>query len=236
MKRDLFFLFCILLFFLPFFLFKEVGNFYREFNAEHGMLMSFIKFGVLATLGELIGLRIKTGSYFQPGFGIVPKMIIWGFIGLTIKMTFIIFSVGTPAFLEYIGYHGAIESMSANSINLQRVITAFSISATMNIIYAPVMMIFHKITDTHVLQHKGKFISLFRAMNVNNIISQIDWKVQWGFVFRKTIPLFWIPAHTITFLLPPDYRVLFAALLSIVLGIILAVAAKMGEHQNEDKK
>jgi len=46
-------------------------------------------------------------------------------------------------------------------------------------------------------------------------------------VFKKTIPLFWIPAHTITFLLNPDYQVLFAAFLSIVLGAILAVADLM---------
>jgi hypothetical protein len=43
-------------------------------------------------------------------------------------------------------------------------------------------------------------------------------------VFKKTIPLFWIPAHTITFLLDPDYQVLFAAFLGIMLGAILAVA------------
>jgi hypothetical protein len=48
--------------------------------------------------------------------------------------------------------------------------------------------------------------------------------VQWNFVLKKTIPFFWIPAHTITFLMPADFRVLFAALLGIVLGVILAVA------------
>ncbi|GAB1473896.1 hypothetical protein MASR2M69_13370 [Bacteroidota bacterium] len=40
------------------------------------------------------------------------------------------------------------------------------------------------------------------------------------FVVGKTIPLFWIPAHTITFLLPDTYKVIFAASLSIVLGLI----------------
>jgi hypothetical protein len=45
-------------------------------------------------------------------------------------------------------------------------------------------------------------------------------------VFKKTIPLFWYPAHTITFLLPAEQRVLFAALLGIVLGVLLAVSTK----------
>ncbi|NTV18536.1 MAG: Mpv17/PMP22 family protein, partial [Bacteroidales bacterium] len=44
------------------------------------------------------------------------------------------------------------------------------------------------------------------------------------FVVGKTIPLFWIPAHTITFMLPDQYKVLFAASLSIVLGLILSYA------------
>ena len=35
-----------------------------------------------------------------------------------------------------------------------------------------------------------------------------------------------VPAHTITFLLPEEARVLFAALLGVVLGILLAVAAR----------
>ena len=52
---------------------------------------------------------------------------------------------------------------------------------------------------------------------------KINWEVQWGFVFKKTIPLFWYPAHTITFLLPGDYQVLFAAFLGVVLGLILSI-------------
>jgi len=53
----------------------------------------------------------------------------------------------------------------------------------------------------------------------------INWNIQWHFVFKKTIPFFWIPAHTITFLLPADFQVLFAALLSVMLGLILAIAS-----------
>lgn len=48
-----------------------------------------------------------------------------------------------------------------------------------------------------------------------------------NFVFKKTIPFFWYPAHTITFLLPGEMRVLFAAILGVVLGVLLAIAARM---------
>ena len=59
-------------------------------------------------------------------------------------------------------------------------------------------------------------------------MQEMNWKVQWEFVFKRTIPLFWYPAHTITFLLPAEMRVLFAALLGVMLGVILAVAARKG--------
>jgi hypothetical protein len=57
-------------------------------------------------------------------------------------------------------------------------------------------------------------------------LGTLNWQAQWGFVFRKTIPFFWYPAHTITFLLPAEQRVLFAALLGIVLGVLLAVSVR----------
>ncbi len=95
----------------------------------------------------------------------------------------------------------------------------------MNLSYAPVMMTLHKITDTHIAMNNGELASLIRPISFTRILNELNWDIQWNFVFRRTIPLFWIPAHTITFLLPPDFQVLFAALLGIVLGVILSVAS-----------
>jgi hypothetical protein len=47
----------------------------------------------------------------------------------------------------------------------------------------------------------------------------------WGIVLKKSIPLFWIPAQTVNFLLPEEFRILVAAIYSTVLGVILALAA-----------
>ena len=55
--------------------------------------------------------------------------------------------------------------------------------------------------------------------------TKVNWDVQWNVVFKKTIPLFWFPAHTITFILPSTFQVLFAALLGVALGLILALAS-----------
>lgn len=227
--KDLLFALCIVALFAPFIIFEDVYTFYSDFNKAHGMITSFIKFAILATLGEVIGLRIRTGKYNRKKFGILPRAIVWGFIGLTIKMAFMIFAVGTPVFIEYLGIDGAVAAMKSQELTVIKLLTAFSISAAMNIIYAPVMMTFHKITDTHIESNGGTIGGLFTPIKFKEIFINLNWAVQWGFVFKKTIPLFWIPAHTITFLLPPEHQVLFAAILSIALGIILAVANIMSK-------
>ncbi len=222
-RQDLIFWTIVALMFAPFFLSDKLFNFYLEFNQQHGLITAFIKFSILATLGELIGLRIKKGYYYKKGFGILPRMLVWGFLGVTIKMSFIIFVSGTPVFLEYIGIKGATQVIQ-QSFSFDKLLVAFSISAALNLIYAPVMMTFHKITDIHIITNGGTLKGLFKPIKFRKILVDLNWDVQWNFVFKKTIPFFWIPMHTITFLLPPDFQVLFAALLGIALGIILAVA------------
>lgn len=225
-KQDLYFALFLLALFLPFVLSVEAFNAYEHFNRVHGMVMSFVKFAVLATLGEMLGLRIKTGKYAFSGFGILPRILVWGFLGLAIKAAFIIYSGGTPMLLEYLGINGA-SSLIKGDLNEAKVMVALCISIAMNATFAPVMMTFHKITDTHILQTGGTLHGFFTPLPVRKIITGMNWDVQWNFVFCKTIPFFWIPAHTLTFLLPPDYQVLFAAFLGLALGVILAVAGQM---------
>ena len=67
-KKDFIVLGCVILFLLPFFVSETVYSFYKTFNAEHGMIMSFLKFGILSTFGECIGLRISAGVYNRKGF------------------------------------------------------------------------------------------------------------------------------------------------------------------------
>ena len=106
MKKSDFYFFCvILIIFVPFFLSPSLYEAYKSFNAEHGMVMSFFKFAVLSTLGELLGLRISSGAYFRAGFGILPRAFVWGVLGMGINMAFIVFSTGVTAFAGYLGVH-----------------------------------------------------------------------------------------------------------------------------------
>lgn len=231
-KQDVVFILCVVLFFLPFFISDGVYDFYKQFNQEHPFIISFIKFAILSTLGEVIGLRIRTGKYSEPGFGILPRAIVWGFLGVGIKVAFIIFAGGAPNVLKLVGLHfptaNPADILNQNffeHFSWLQLLTAFTVSVTMNTFFAPVFMTIHKITDIHIIENGGTLAGFFRPIQFARIMTHMNWKVQWDFVFKKTIPLFWYPAHTITFLLPPEYRILVAALLGIVLGILLSMAS-----------
>ncbi len=223
--KDFIFILIVILIFLPFMISDALYDWYLSFNAEHGMVMSFLKFGILATIGELLGLRISRGVYYFDGFGVLPRAIVWGILGMGINMAFIVFSTGVPAFVGYMGMNNPSGVMSG-ALTPEKVLLAFSISVVMNSIFAPVFMTLHKITDTHIMNNGGTLRGLFTPIKMGEIMQNLNWKVQWGFVFKKTIPLFWFPAHTITFLLPGEMRVLFAALLGVLLGVILSIAAR----------
>jgi len=226
-KGDLLFILVMLAIFVPFFVFPDLYGWYKSFNAAHAYIMAFLKFGILATAGEMLGLRIKTGSYTTAGFGALPRAIVWGLLGIWIAIAMKVFSGGAPAVVEYLGVDGAVAAMQGG-LTWQKALGAFGISVLMNTSFAPVFMTIHKITDAHILNNGGKLKALITPLPFGELLSTLNWKVLWGFVFKKTIPFFWFPAHTITFLLPVEFQVLFAALLSIVLGVLLAIGAVLG--------
>ncbi len=233
-KKDLVFILITAIIILSFLPFNFLENYHHAiFNPQYWYLSSFIKFAILATLGESLGLRISKGIYNYQGFGLLPRAIVWGILGVSIKIVFVIFAVGVPVMLEKLFFvKDAVASMKANSffdaqaqgLGNIRILTAFAISTVMNLIFAPVFMTLHKITDTHIIENKGTLSGFFRPIQFKKIFPNLNWEVQWNFVFKKTIPFFWIPAHTITFLMPSEYRIIFAAVLGIVLGVILSFA------------
>jgi hypothetical protein len=185
---------------------------YTELYAIYPAALSFLKFAVLATFGEMLVARLRRGLYLPPGFGLVPKALVWGVLGVFIWIAFGIFSNGVTALF--------FPELNDPGVGMQ-ILNAFAISFFMNIFFAPVMMMTHHITDMHIEEHEGRFpLTRFALLP---LLTKIDWVRIWGFVYKKTIPFFWIPAHTITFLLPEELRVLFAVLLSVVLGLLLTL-------------
>ncbi|MCL3778914.1 hypothetical protein EMN47_00785 [Prolixibacteraceae bacterium JC049] len=224
MKRgDILFVLLLAAVFTPFIISQELYHGYHQLNAAHPYILGFLKFALLATMGETLALRIKEGVYNKPGFGILPRAIVWGFLGMSIVLAFTIFAAGAPLFLKTFGVENALASMQGD-VSWTRFGAALAISTTMNIFYAPVLMTVHKVTDMHIASTGGTVKGLFTRINIVDHLQQLDWKTHWNFILVKTIPLFWIPMQTINFMLPVEFRVLVAALLGIALGVILATA------------
>ena len=227
MKRtDLYFALVMLAIFVPFFVSSDLYAWYKTFNAEHAMVMAFAKFALLSTLGEMLGCRISTGNYTTPTFGVLPRMVVWGLLGMAISMAMTVFSAGIPAFITNMGGAELVAGFYAEGLSWGKFVVALSISVMMNTFFAPVFMTFHKITDTHIAENGGSLKALVRPIDMRRHIMELNWDRQWSFIFKKTIPLFWYPAHTITFMLPSELRVLFAALLGVALGVLLAIGAR----------
>jgi multidrug efflux pump subunit AcrB len=171
-----------------------------KFTTEHAYMGGFIKFFILATMGELLAIRIVTGDW-NIQKGLLYRAFVWGLLGMVIVLIFSVFAAGITGALEN-GFLPGGNSKFA---------FAFFVSFIMNLSFAPTMMAFHRITDTFIdLKYENKN----GKVTLSDVVKRIDWDNFISFVLMRTIPIFWIPVHTITFLLPPEYRVLSAAFLS----------------------
>lgn len=175
----------------------------------HPYIMGFIKFALLATVGELLSTSLRNKRWSAP-VKVPARLLIWGLIGVWITYMMKIFPNGVSALMA----SGLLPG--GDSTFLRALFT----SMTMNLTFGPTFMAVHKCTD--------KWLEL-RAANggkaggLRPVIEGIDWHGFVTFTLFKTVPLFWIPAHTITFLLPSSYQVIMAAALSVALGIFLSL-------------
>jgi len=172
--------------------------------------MGFFKIALLGTMGELLGARIALGQWCLSGIRLWQRALVWGVLGWVFTVVFPLFSFGVDGLLA----KGLIPGEGS------AVAAAFWKSLFMNLIFAFPMMVSHRITDT--LIERGQLFSVWPLVDV---FTGIDWKNMFRIVAFSCL-WFWIPAHTFTFTLPPEYRVVCAALLAVALGCILGLAKK----------
>ena len=217
MKKGDFLWVAALLLILSVLIVPDTHKVFISLTRNHPFVMGFIKFGVLATMGELLTIRLSKGKWEKP-VGLLYKSMVWGFIGVLITLMFEIF---------YSGVSGAVgkKMLWTGEGLIATIMPPFYIAAIMNVTFAPTFMIAHRISDTYIDLICGKVMPA-KTVNLSVVLTKIDWQSMFSFVFMKTIPFFWIPAHTIVFLLPPEYRIISAALLSIALGAILTYAKR----------
>ncbi|MGB3366958.1 MAG: hypothetical protein WBA54_05695 [Acidaminobacteraceae bacterium] len=179
-------------------------------TTAHPYIGGFVKFAILSTMGELMAIRLVGGDWKKPA-GLVWRVVIWGLIGMLITLMFKLFAFGVAASISG-GFLPGGDSKLA---------FAFFTSVLINVFFAPVFMAMHKITDSYL---DLKFRDGISSPSYDAVLREADWMTFAKFILVKTIPFFWIPAHTITFLMPGEYRIVIAAFLSIALGGILAFA------------
>ncbi|MBF4694678.1 hypothetical protein [Fusibacter ferrireducens] len=190
-----------------------------SFTTTHPLVGGFIKFGILASMGELLAVRVGTGKWKFAKF-FFARAIIWGLFGILITMIFTIYATGITALLSKGMLPGGTSKLAF----------AFFTSFLMNATFAPTFMYVHRISDQYLdLKAEGE-----KDLSLSNVVKHIDTVGFWSFVVLKTVPFFWIPAHTLTFLLPNEYRILAAALLSMALGLILTITKKSKLETVED--
>lgn len=191
---------------------------FKTLSSTHPYIMGFIKFGFLATAGELIAGRLAAGSFKKPPY-ITARFIIWGVIGIWITYMMKIFNLGAGLMMT--------KGLLPNSGNefVSKLLLAFFTSATMNLSFGPTFMALHKCSDTYLALRASRKNNS-EKIGVKKVVASVDWGGFVTFTLFKTVPIFWIPAHTVTFLLPAEYQVMLAALLSVALGIILNLKKK----------
>lgn len=174
--------------------------------------MGFLKFSILASFGDILAKKIVTNSWSIKGFRLHERALVWGFIGVLCAFIFPLYSSGVDALISI----RMLPVFSEGFLN--KLSVAFWKSFWINILFSFPLMTFHRITDTLIDQRL-----LFKKWDIVPVWNNIDWKNMWGFV-APSIFWFWLPAHTITFYLPSEFRILMASFLSICLGAILSFA------------
>ena len=217
MKKIDFLFILIFILFVSLLIIPGSRTFIANSSTQLPYLMGFVKTAILATYGEMIGSRIGSGDYFKKA-GIFYRFLVWGLLGMVFVLVFKVFDAGVKTAISV----NLLPDITLTGF-IRNLYIAFLVSFFLNLIFAPTFMILHRITDTYIDLGQGKLGAIFK-INFREVIKNIDWQNFFGFVILKTIPLFWIPAHTITFLLPENYRILSAGFLSIALGLILTIA------------
>jgi len=164
---------------------------YTNLVKTYPIVMAMIQFAILGTFGEVISRWMIEKRVFLP-----------------FKINIIILKMLEWAILAicikyaFAGFHGFIETLINNGMlpKLNLFFKAFAISVATNLQFGLFLVIFHRILDNMVMREKN-------WKNIDKGLYSLLW--------------FWIPAHTITFMLPKLYQIGLAALWSVALGIIL---------------
>ena len=172
---------------------------YVKFVKAYPILSGMLQFAILGPLGEYIAVKLKRQRWDYTIWKTLLKALSWAVLAVFIKYAF----VGFSGFVkELISDH--LLPVAANV----GIFNAFLKSSFTNIMFGPILVFLHRKFDNWI-EGESNFKGIKNAL----------WSLVW----------FWIPAHTITFSLPPYFQMGLAAVWSLVLGLILGIFNKKEE-------
>ncbi len=189
----------------------ESRELFKELTRSWPFPMGMAKVGLLGTMGEMLGGRIASGTWTIRGIRLGQRVLVWALLGAAFTVVFPLFAAGTGALLAA----GLLPGQGSPLLG------ALWTSVLMNLLFGFEMMTFHRVTDMLIERDQ-----LFGPWPLGQVLQQLDWRNLLR-VPGLSLLWFWIPAHTVTFLLPPEFRVVCAALLAIALGCILGLAKRL---------
>ncbi len=164
---------------------------YISLVKAHPITTAMAQFAVLGTLGEMASKWLAGRRFFFP-FGARGTLLrMLGWALLAVCIKYAF--TGFVAFVDGLTAHGLLPELGAAG-------RAFAVSLSMNLQFGPFLVIVHRLMD-----------------------NAIDGKPNWANLDKGLLSLlwFWVPAHTVTFLLPLELRIGLAAVWSAALGLIL---------------
>jgi len=169
---------------------------YIALVTEHPISTAMAQFAVLGTLGEMASKWVVARRFFTPFNAGATLLKMLEWSLLAVCIKYAF--TGFNGFVDILTGHGLLPELGRGG-------RAFAISFFMNLQFGPFLVIAHRLLD--------------------NIVAR---KSNWARLDKGLLSLlwFWIPAHTMTFMLPKPFQIGLAALWSVVLGLLLGFYAR----------
>lgn len=164
---------------------------YIEIVTLHPIISAMIQFAILGTLGDMIASWIINKKPFMP---YKAHELLLKFVEWAFLAVLIKYA--------FTGYKSFVEGLVSAGLlpELNNFTHAFAVSFAMNVQFGVLLVLLHRFLD-------------------NLIAGKSNWaNIDKGFY---SLIWFWLPAHTVTFMLPKPYQIGLAALWSVCLGAIL---------------
>ena len=189
---------------------------FLDFTSAHPYLSGFVKFFILASMGDLLGERISRGEWnIHQGF--LMKAAVWGVLGMMITLAFTVFTAGAAA----------AQSMGKLPFDGSAVANAIFGSILMNATFGPMLYVYHKFGNIYIdMMVANKKNQIHEPITVKAMVDRVDWNRLVSFAWLNNCILIWMPCHSMVLLLPAEYRVLASAFLSILMGVLVAISKK----------